>query len=126
MIIAAPLLAARLARVAPKRVPRIAPFGAIGPSLLEMVVVWGWCAPGLHAAAALNPFYVAFQQSSFLLSGIAVLLAFMRISMLGFILAISPVPFYDPALCSGVFRLAPLGDQRLAGCGWHWVEGGLT
>lgn len=135
-VVAAPLVAIGLVRaglgVGRARHPLLI---ALTASLLEMVVVWGWHAPALHEAAALDDSAFVLQQASFLLAGVvlwhasfaeptragcgvgalAMLLTFMHMAMLGVLLALAPRLLYAPELCLGAFGLDPLDDQRLGG-----------
>ena len=144
-VVAAPMVAIGLNR---------ARFGLAGaqPSLLtafvvsafEMMVVWGWHAPALHEAAALDDAGFVAQQLSFLAAGVgiwmvsfaggsraafgigmfAMLLTFMHMTMLGVLLALAPDLLYAPELCLGAFGLDRLDDQRLGGA-LMAVGGGL-
>lgn len=135
-VVAAPLLAVGLVRAGlgagRARHPLLI---ALTASLLEMVVVWGWHAPALHEAAALDDRAFVLQQASFLVAGVvlwhasfadpsragfgvgalAMLLTFMHMAMLGVLLALAPQLLYAPELCLGAFGLDPLDDQRLGG-----------
>lgn len=133
-VVAAPLVALGLARLAAERF-RFTAGAAVAAAALEMAVVWGWHAPGPHEAAALDPFMFWLQQGSFVAAGVFVwlacfqgrgrgallagvlgmLLTFMHMSMLGALLALTPELLYAPAVCRGAFGLSPLEDQRLAG-----------
>lgn len=135
MVVAAPLVALGLARLVPMpaRMPLV--WLAVAGSVAEFVVVWGWHAPALHAAAGFIPAGFALQQASFLLAGVlvwlagfaargrggaaaglvAMLMCFMHMSMLGVLLATTPRLVYAPELCGGGFGLGPLDDQRLGG-----------
>lgn len=141
--VAAPLLALGLLRLG-----RWKPGSVVAPALLasglEMAVVWGWHAPALHEAAALNDLAFVGQQASFLAAGAAVWLAsvagrsraaagvgavamlftFMHMAMLGMLLTLAPRLLYPPELCLGAFGLDPLDDQRLGGA-LMAVGGGL-
>ncbi|WP_375263331.1 cytochrome c oxidase assembly protein [Palleronia sp.] len=133
MLGAAPLLALGLARsgLAPRRAGALL---AIGVSMAELAVVWGWHVPGLHEAAALSPLAFAMQQGSFLVAGtlvwlpglapgraaagsggLALMMSFMHMSMLGVLLATAPGLIYAPEICGGAWGLTPLQDQRLGG-----------
>lgn len=134
MLAAAPLLALGLARagMAPPQAGPLIPLALLA-SGVELLVVWGWHAPALHAAAALRPPVFAAQQASFLLAGLALWLAsagrsrrgaaagvlamlmtFMHMSMLGVLLALAP-QLYPPGVCGGLFGLEPLADQQTGG-----------
>jgi putative membrane protein len=141
--VAAPLLAVGLAasRLDPTPVAPLlfAPMGAMG---LEFVVVWGWHAPLLHAAARGSSAVFALEQASFLAVGLLVWLAAfgrgrgrgrgsapaawgagilalfltsMHMTLLGALLALSPRPLYGHAHAAGIAGLTPLDDQHLGG-----------
>ncbi len=151
--VAAPLVALGLAGGPYDPVPR-APwfFVAIPASLLELVVVWAWHAPGLHHAARHQPLWSVAEQGTFLATGllvwlsafggeasrgmgrsaagvVALLLTSMHMTLLGALLALSPRPLY--AHCSGGFGLTALEDQHLGGAimlvvgGASYLVGGL-
>lgn len=141
--VAAPLLAVGLAGTAFDPTRRLfwlgQPMLAAG---LELLVVWGWHAPALHAAAKTIPPVFALEQVSFLAVGLMVWLAAfgagrgeragaagavgaaggigalfltsMHMTLLGALLALAPRPLYDPALC-GFGTVSPLEDQQLGG-----------
>ena len=131
--VAAPLLALGLAGAWLDPV-RKAPwlFAAVPASVLELVVVWGWHAPGLHAAARHSLSGLVAEQGSFLASGlllwlaafggdalqsagrsaagvIGLLLTSMHMTLLGALLALAPRPLYHD---EGI--LAELGSADLA------------
>lgn len=101
----------------------------------EMVVVWGWHAPPLHEAAALNVWAFVAQQASFLAVGLGVwllgfasdsrrglaaamfgfFLTFVHMTMLGVVLIMAPKLIYPAELCLGAFGFAQLDDQRFGG-----------
>jgi putative membrane protein len=136
--IAAPLLAIGLAGSRLDPTP-LAPllFAPMLAMALELVVVWGWHAPALHAAARGSPAVLALEQLSFLAVGLLVWLAAfgrgpgtaraawgagilalfltsMHMTLLGALLALSPRPLYGHAH-GGLAGLAPLDDQHLGG-----------
>jgi putative membrane protein len=119
--VAAPLLAVGL----PVR-PVLGPLTA---SLLEFVVVWGWHAPALRAAAEASPAVTALEQASFLLAGfvlwraclaagaagaLGLLLTSVHMTLLGALIALAPRPLYGEAAvtCLGL-TLGPEVDQQL-------------
>ncbi len=133
MIAAAPLLALGIARLG-----LLSGEGGIALAVVasgtEMLLVWAWHLPVLHAAAAFNPALFALQQGSFLAAGIlvwlpglapgrraaaagvaALTLSFVHMSMLGVLLATIPRLIYPLGVCGGGFGLDPLTDQRLGG-----------
>jgi putative membrane protein len=151
-VAAAPLIALGLVRLGRERAVRHPMALALGASLFEMVVVWGWHAPVLHeAAAARFPAFVA-QQASFFAAGLliwavafagntramagvgvfAMLFTFMHMAMLGLLLSLAPDLLYAPAFCLGAWGFAPLDDQRLGGAlmavfgGLPYLAGGLA
>ena len=138
--VAAPLLALELGR------PRwlMTPMAALGACAVELVVVWGWHAPSLHAAAKDSIAVFAVEQTSFLLAGYAVwasalpprapggspglagvgamLATSMHMTLLGGLLAVSSNAWYhhgEHALADqqlgGVIMLAGGGIAYLAG-----------
>lgn len=145
VLVAAPLLALGLARAGVLRGVRFGPGLALVFSLIEMLAVWSWHAPALHAAAALRPGPFALQQASFLGAGVLVWIpgmadrsragaasgtlamaaSFTHMSMLGVLLAVAPGLIYAPGLCGGAFGLDALTDQRLGGA-LMAIVGGLA
>lgn len=155
--IAAPLLAIGLAGSRLDPTP-LAPllFAPVLASALEFVVVWGWHAPVLHAAARGSHAVHALEQLSFLAAGLLVWLAAfgrgrgparaawgagilalfltsMHMTLLGALLALSPRPLYGHAhAAGGILGLAPLDDQHLGGAvmllvgGASYLIGGLV
>jgi putative membrane protein len=109
-----------------------------------MVAVWGWHAPALHTAAALDGRVFVVQQASFLAAGmvvwlvgfsgrsraasgigaLAMMVTFMHMAMLGVLLTLAPGLLYPPEICLGAFGLDRLADQRLGG-GLMAVGGGM-
>ncbi|WP_210321166.1 cytochrome c oxidase assembly protein [Aquibium microcysteis] len=151
-VVAAPLIALGLIGLSRDRAVRHPVAWALGASLFEMLVVWGWHAPVLHeAAAARLPAFVA-QQASFFCAGLliwvtalagrsramagvsvfAMLFTFMHMAMLGLLLSLAPGLLYDPAYCLGAWGFDPLDDQRLGGAlmavlgGLPYLAGGLA
>ena len=144
VLVAAPLLALGFGRAAAR--PGL-PFGiaaALIFPLVEMLVVWAWHIPALHAAAALRPGAFALQQLTFLLAGllvwlpglgtgrraaasgaVALVASFVHMTMLGVLLALAPEPIYPAEVCGGAFGLDTLADQRLGGAIMA-VAGGLV
>lgn len=151
--IAAPLLALGMAGASwdpVRRVPWL--FAPIPASVLELIIVWGWHAPGLHHAARHSLFGLVAEQGLFLLSGLLVwlscfggdlprdtgrsgagvvglLLTSMHMTFLGALLALAPRPLYDHA--HSISGLTPLQDQHLGGAimllvgGISYLAGGL-
>lgn len=133
--IAAPLIAVGIAawsRDPVKRWPSA--FSPLAASLVEMLVVWGWHAPGPHEAARASSAVLVLEQGSFLAVGlllwlsvlgghrairreragvgiIGLLLTSMHMTLLGVLLTVSPRVLYPHAedLAAG------LDDQRLGG-----------
>jgi putative membrane protein len=154
--IAAPLLAVALAGSRLDPTP-LAPllFAPMLAMALEFVVVWGWHAPALHAAARDFRAVLALEQVSFLAAGLLVWLAAfgrgrgaaraawgpgilglfltsMHMTLLGALLALSPRPLYHYAHGAGALGMTPLDDQHLGGavmllvCGASYLIGGLV
>lgn len=152
--VAAPLLALGLAggRLDPaRRWPGA--FQPIPTSILELVVVWAWHAPGLHHAARQGGAALALEQGSFLVTGLLVwlsafgggaaqraeraasgivglLLTAMHMTLLGALLALAPRPLYAHGGVLG--GMSALDDQHLggalmlAGGGSVYLAGGLA
>ena len=151
--VAAPLLALGIAesRFDPARTAP-APFSPIPASILELVVVWGWHAPGLHHFARRTALGLVLEQGAFILVGLlmwlsafggsaarrrrrriagvaGLLLTAMHMTLLGALLALTPRPLYAHA--HGVFGFTPLEDQHLGGAimllvgGVSYLLGGL-
>lgn len=108
---------------------------ALLASFFEMVVVWGWHIPLLHAGAARSDALFVLQQISFLAAGLAVwtmgwtatspaaagagaiamFLTFMHMSMFGLVITLAPRLIYAPDVCRGAFGLTGFEDQQLGG-----------
>ncbi|UCJ14823.1 cytochrome c oxidase assembly protein [Pseudomonas sp. MM211] len=134
--LAAPLLAIGLARSG-LRVDNLRHIGTwtFLVFFAEMLVVWGWHAPLLHEAAALNVWAFVAQQASFLAVGLGVwllgfasqsrrgvaaamfgfFLTFAHMTMLGVMLIMAPKLIYPAELCLGAFGFEQLDDQRFGG-----------
>jgi len=155
--VAAPLLAVGLAGSAWDPSPR-APllFAPLIATVLELVVVWGWHAPILHAAARSSSATLMLEQLSFLVVGLlvwlsafgkgnkpapaiwapgilALFLTSMHMTLLGALLTLSPRPLYAHAHGgAGLGSLTPLEDQQLGGVvmllvgGASYLIGGLV
>lgn len=132
--IAAPLLALGVAGGAwdpVDRWPRA--FPPLGASLVELIVVWAWHTPALHALARQQPWALGLEQASFLAAGlylwisvlggdaeqrrgvgiIALLLTAMHMTLLGALLALAPRPLYESV--HAVPGLSAVDDQHLGG-----------
>jgi putative membrane protein len=134
--IAAPLVALAIAggRFDPaRRFPSLG--AAVGASLVELVIVWVWHAPLLHALARTSSAAFAAEQGTFFFGGllvwslaiggngdipraaaglVALLLTSMHMTLLGALLALAPRPLYDHAAHAGG-TLAALADQEVGG-----------
>jgi putative membrane protein len=151
--IAAPLLAMAIAgsRFDPvRRAPAV--FAPIPASILELIIIWAWHAPGLHHAARHQPGVMMIEQGMFLFAGlvlwlaalgggpelrgnrlgggiVALLLTSMHMTLLGALLALTPRPLFAHA--TGFGGLTPLDDQHLGGAimlligGASYLLGGL-
>lgn len=132
--IAAPLLALGVAggRWDPVgRWPRA--FPPLGASLAELLVVWAWHTPALHALARQQTWGLMLEQASFLAAGlylwisvlagdagqrrgvgvVALLLTAMHMTLLGALLALAPRPLYESVhLVPG---LSAVDDQHVGG-----------
>lgn len=107
----------------------------IPASILELIVVWSWHAPGLHHIARQTTAGLIVEQGSFLLTGlllwlsafggdrkdlsraatgvIGLLLTAMHMTFLGALLALTPRPLYQHH--HALSYLSPLEDQHLGG-----------
>jgi putative membrane protein len=135
---AAPLIAIGLART--RLALALAAAGVLAPilaSVAEFVVVWGWHAPALHAAAKSAPLIFGLEQIMFLSVGVllwltvfggpmddrrhmsaavfALFLTSMHMTLLGAVLCFATRPLYahDHGHMHGA--LSPLDDQLLGG-----------
>jgi putative membrane protein len=132
--IAAPLLVLGVAGSAwdpADRWPRL--FPPLGASLVELIVVWAWHVPALHARARQHPWALVLEQASFLIAGlylwisvfggnteqrrgvgvVALLLTAMHMTLLGALLALAPRPLYESV--HAVPGLSAVDDQHLGG-----------
>jgi putative membrane protein len=114
-------------------------FSPLPASLLELVVVWAWHAPALHALAETSAVAAAVEQASFLVAGLilwlscighsdtdrnersaagafGLLFTSVHMTLLGALLALTPRPLYGAAelTCLGV-TLSAGQDQALGG-----------
>ena len=153
--VAAPLIALGLAGSPYDPVPhgpRLL-FAPIPASVLELVVVWAWHAPGLHHAARHSLPGLVAEQGSFLAAGLLVwvsafggdalqqgrragqgvvglLLTSMHMTLLGVLLALAPRPLFGHG--EVVFGLTALQDQHLGGAimllmgGASYLAGGVA
>jgi putative membrane protein len=151
--VAAPLIAVGLAGSPLDPVPKVPGwFAPIPISILELIVVWGWHAPGLHHWARQHPLGLVLEQTMFFSVGLllwlssfggrtegadgartgagmaGLLLTSMHMTLLGALLALTPRPLYDHS-GSGDQALA---DQHLGGAimlligGLSYLAGGLA
>jgi putative membrane protein len=136
--IAAPLLALAFAgsRWDPvRRSPR--GFSPLGASVVELVVVWAWHTPALHALARQETGALLLEQASFLAAGlylwlsvlggdpgaevtqrraagiVALLLTAMHMTLLGALLALAPRPLFESVHAAP--GMSELDDQHLGG-----------
>ena len=147
----APLLAAGLVRAGARVKGPLRRWMALAFAM-EMIVVWGWHAPGPHEAAARHVGVFVIQQLSFLAVGLAVwwlglaaqrrsdlmtamfgfALTLMHITMLGGLLLMAPKLIYPADLCLGAFGFEQLEDQRFGGVlmaawgGLAYLVGGIV
>ncbi len=153
--VAAPLLSLAIAggRFDPvRKAPAL--FSPIPASLLELVVVWAWHAPGLHHMARHGALGLAAEQGMFLFCGlllwlaafggdsprntgraaagiVGLLLTSMHMTLLGALLSLTPRPLYEHAHAHSTLSLSPLDDQHLGGAimllvgGVAYLIGGL-
>lgn len=147
---AAPLIAGALAgsRWDPSvRWPAL--FAPLLASLIELLVVWGWHAPALHALARHSSSALAIEQASFLAAGlllwigalggtasqrlaraaagvVALLLTSMHMTLLGALLALAPRALYVHAEVTSALPDQQLGGViMLAAGGVAYLIGGL-
>lgn len=135
--VAAPLLALALVDTWAERSPAVPVLlpSAIAASMIELVVVWGWHAPAAHLAARTQPWALAFEQGSFLASGVllwaavlgrgrlldgmvALLLTAMHMTLLAALVAVSTRPLFGHAAhlhAAPSIEISPLADQQLGG-----------
>jgi putative membrane protein len=105
-------------------------FAPLPASLWELVAVWGWHAPALHAFARGSATGIVLEQASFLAAGLILWLACigarsaaagvfgllftsMHMTLLGALLALAPRPLYDHAHHAP--GITALEDQNLGG-----------
>lgn len=134
VVIAAPLLVLGVAgssRDPARRWPLA--FPPIAASLVELIVVWAWHTPALHALARQQTWALVLEQVSFLAAGlylwisvlggdaeqrrgvgiVALLLTVMHMTLLGALLALAPRPLYESV--HAVPGLSAVDDQHLGG-----------
>ena len=132
--VAAPLLVLGVAGGAgdpARRWPRA--FPPLAASLVELIVVWAWHTPALHALARQQTWALVLEQVSFLTAGlylwisvlggdaeqrrgvgiVALLLTAMHMTLLGALLALAPRPLYESV--HAVPGLSAVDDQHLGG-----------
>lgn len=152
--LAAPLLALGVSggRFDPVR-RRPGPFHPIAASVVELVIVWAWHAPGLHHFARSSELGLVIEQGTFLGAGLllwisavggstsgdargrraaagvlGLLLTAMHMTLLGALLALATRPLFHATAATG---LTPLQDQHLGGAimilvgGVVYLAGGL-
>jgi putative membrane protein len=151
--VAAPLLALGVAGGRydlARKAPRL--FAPIQASVVELVVVWAWHAPGMHHAARHDTAMLILEQGMFFIAGVfvwlsafggdplsrrsrsaagvlALLLTAMHMTLLGALLALSPRPLYSHM--EGYSELTAIDDQNLGGAimllvgGLSYLLGGL-
>lgn len=127
-------------------------FAPIPASVVELIIVWAWHAPGLHHLARMTAWGLVAEQGSFLLAGIAVwisafggtsprsrarsaagvvglLLTSMHMTLLGALLALAPRSVYTHH--QGFSTMSALQDQHLGGAimlvvgGIVYLSGGI-
>jgi putative membrane protein len=153
--VAAPLLAAALARGAGHLTRRMAALCPPVPaSLLELLLVWGWHAPALHRAARAGGVAHLAEQAAFLLAGfwlwatalardaagrpargpegiLALLLTATHMTLLGVLLALAPRALFAHGHTPPADPVL-LADQELGGIimltvgGIAYLAGGLS
>ena len=147
--IAAPLLALDLAgtRADPSR-RRAVLFAPVPAAVVELAVVWGWHAPGLHHAAHAHAAVLSLEQAMFLGAGLLVwlgafggaadhrpvraasgivslLMTSMHMTLLGVLLTLAPRSLYalEAGGCAG--GVDPLIDQQAGDILMLLVGGGV-
>jgi putative membrane protein len=134
LAVATPLLGHALPRLAPGLLGAGAPRLALLASALELVVIWAWHAPAMHAFARQEPAGLVLEQASFLAVGLflwssalapsggegragagvlALLLTSMHMTLLGALIALAPRQLY------ACYAPAP-------GTGWSWLPTALA
>ncbi|WP_339749976.1 cytochrome c oxidase assembly protein [uncultured Rubinisphaera sp.] len=127
-------------------------FAPIPASVVELIIVWAWHAPGLHHVARMTTWGLFAEQGSFLIAGLAVwlsafggpvprsgarsaagviglLLTSMHMTLLGALLALAPRSVY--AHHQGYGDMTALEDQHLGGAvmliigGIAYLSGGV-
>jgi putative membrane protein len=108
-------------------------FPPLGASLVELIVVWAWHTPALHALARQETWALVLEQASFLTAGlylwisvlggdaeqrrgvgvVALLLTAIHMTLLGALLALAPRPLYESV--HAVPGLSAVDDQHLGG-----------
>jgi putative membrane protein len=144
--LAAPLIALGVARGRydpVRRVPRL--FAPLPASVVELIAVWAWHAPGLHHFARNSAVGLVLEQGTFLFSGLlvwlaafggepeergeriaqgglALLLTSMHMTLLGALLALPPRALYAHSYhtvhgghVDPTWSLSPIEDQHLGG-----------
>jgi len=129
--VAAPLIALSITGTRLDPSPRASfIFAPLPASLWELVAVWGWHAPALHAFARGSTAGIVLEQASFLAAGLILWLACigsrnaaagvfgllftsMHMTLLGALLALAPRPLYEHA--HDLAGLAAIEDQNLGG-----------
>lgn len=128
-------------------------FSPAPAAAFELLVVWGWHAPGMHEAARGGGAILAAEQASFLVAGsamwlsalggglstreasagagaVGLLLTSMHMTLLGALLGLTPRPLYEHA-GPNPLGLTPLEDVHLGGAimlgfgGAVYLAGGL-
>ena len=142
--IAAPLIAVAVSgsRFDPSaRLPFV--FAPLPASLWELVVVWGWHAPVLHAFARGSAGGLLLEQGSFFIVGLilwiacigtwrgaagifGLLFTSMHMTLLGALLALSPRPLYEAAAHGEhALGMSALDDQNMGGVVMLGVGGAI-
>lgn len=136
MIIAAPMISFWLSRrLRGTREFRDALNWVMLASVFDLVAVWGWHIPVLHAMAERHDGLFVVQQGFFLAAGLAVWTAamsartrhaagagaiglfftFTHMTMFGLVITITPRLIYAPDICRGAWGFTPLNDQQFGG-----------
>jgi len=131
--VAAPLIAVAVSgsRLDPsERLPIV--FAPLPASLWELLIVWGWHAPVLHAFARGGAGGLVLEQASFFAAGLILWLACigtprgaagifgllftsMHMTLLGALLALSPRPLYETAHGGHAVAMSAIEDQNMGG-----------
>lgn len=137
LAVATPMLALGLPPLHARLPFGMSPCFTLAASLLELVVVWAWHTPGLHAVATGSATGLVLEQASFFACGLllwsaalhplddrsehraasvlSLLLTSMHMTLLGALIALAPRPLYHDGHGGGIHALDPLQSQQVGG-----------